>query len=154
MQIRFALPEEADEIAKVLREAFAPFESFYTPEAFAATTPIAEKIRARFEEKGAIWVASENEKIIATVSVVPDGARLYIRSMAVLPQAQGSGVGRKLLEAVEIYAAQDGFEKLFLYTVPFLDTAIRLYEQHGFERGATETEGFFGTSWFAMEKKL
>lgn len=152
-QIRIAQLEESDAIAAVLREAFAEFEPFYTPPAFAATTPGAEEIRKRFEE-GAIWVALESETIVGTVSAVAEDERLYVRSMAVLPTAQGLGVGRKLLDAVEKFALENEFKCLFLYTVPFLAGAIRLYEQNGFERGEDQTEGFFGTPWFAMEKKL
>src|SRR5688500_11426161 len=148
VRIRTALPGEAEEIARVLCEAFAPFENLYTPEAFAATVISPQKIRERFNEAGAIWAARQNGKIIGTVSAVPDGERLYIRSMAVLPAAQGLGIGRKLLEAVESYAAGNGFERLFLYTTPYLPAAIRLYEQNGFMRGELKTEGFFGTPYF------
>ena len=154
VRIRTALPGEAEEIARVLSEAFAPFENLYTPEAFAATVISTEKIRERFNEAGAIWAALKNERIVGTVSAVPDGERLYIRSMAVLPEAQGLGIGRKLLETIENYAARNGFEKLFLYTTPYLPSAIRLYEQNGFMRGELKTEGFFGTTYFAMERKL
>ena len=154
MQIRIALPDNSEAIAEILREAFAPFESLYTAGAFAATVISPEKIRERFNEAGAIWAALKNERIVGTVSVLPDGEWLYIRSMAVLPAAQGLGIGRKLLEAVENYAAENGFEKLFLYTTPYLPAAIRLYEQNGFVRAKLEQERFFGTPCFEMQKKL
>jgi putative acetyltransferase len=154
VQIRVASAKDAEAIAQIIYEAFAPFESFYTAEAFAATIPPAEKIRERFDEEGAIWAALKDEKFVGTVSVVPSEERLYIRSMAVVPSAQGAGIGRELLGTVENYAVENGFEKLFLYTVPFLNGAIRLYEQSGFERGGLETEGFFGTPWFEMTKEL
>ena len=96
LQIRLGVPEEAEVIAEVLYAAFAPFESGYTAQAFAATVISAEAVRKRFEEEGAIWVALKNGEIVGTVSVVPDGERLYIRSMAVRPSAQG-GIGRELL---------------------------------------------------------
>ena len=101
IEIRFALCDEAKEIANVLRAAFAEFEKFYTPEAFAATTPSAETIRERFDEEGAIWAALKNEEIVGTVSAVPKEESLYFRSMAVMPSAQGFGIGQLLLEAVK-----------------------------------------------------
>ncbi len=153
VQVRLAVPDEAEAIARVLYEAFAPFESGYTAEAFAATVMSAESIRKRFEAEGAIWIAIKNGEIVGTVSVVPDGERLYMRSMAVMPAAQG-GIGRELLKTVINFATENGFEKLFLYTVPFLDRAIKLYEQHEFVRGELEAAGFFGTSWFEMVKEL
>ena len=152
MQIRIASPDESEKIALVMREAFAEFESFYTPEAFAVTIPDAGKICERFDE-GAVWAALKNEKLVGTVSTVADNEKLYIRSMAVLPSAQNLGIGRKLLEAIEKYAVENGYNCLFLYTTPFLAGAIQLYEQSGFKRG-DDIPGFFGTPRFAMEKKL
>lgn len=153
LQIRVALTGDSEEIAKVLSEAFSRFEKLYTPEAFAATILDAEKVRERFNEDGTIWVALKNEKIIGTVSVVDEGERLYIRSMAVSPSVQGFGVGQKLLEEIENYAVDHNFERLFLYTTPFLHGAIRLYERNGFGRGE-DIDGFFGTPLLEMEKKL
>ncbi len=72
-----------------------------------------------------------------------------------MAMAQGLGIGRKLLEAVENFALENGFENLFLYTLPFLSGAIRLYEQNGFERGEdTSPKEFFGMPCLTMKKKL
>jgi GNAT superfamily N-acetyltransferase len=154
VQIRVASAKDAEAIAQIIYEAFAPFESFYTGEAFAATTPNSETIRKRFDEKGVIWVVLKGDEIVGTVSVLFEDERLYIRSMAVTTSAQGDGIGRKLLQTIEDFAVENGFKKLFLYTVPFLDGAIRLYEQNGFVRGELETDRFFGTPWFEMTKEL
>ncbi len=153
VQIWMASEKDSAAIAGILKEAFTPFENLYTAEAFDVTILDAERVQKRFAEKGRIWTALKNERIIGTVSAVDEGERLYIRSMAVLPTAQGFGVGRKLLEAVENYAVEEHFEKLFLYTTPFLHEAIRLYEKNGFKR-LEDVEGFFGTPLFAMEKIL
>jgi len=129
-------------------------KSFYTPEALTATIPNAEEIRERFDE-GAIWAAETGGEIVGTVSVVAEGEKLYIRSMAILPSAQGLGIGRRLLETIEKFAVENGFKSLFLYTTHFLSSAIRLYEQNGFEHsGEGDADEFFGTPWFSMEKKL
>ncbi len=155
VQIRFASPADAAAIAKILREAFAEFEDFYTPEAFAATIPKAEEIRKRFDEEGTIWTVETSGEMVGTVSVVAKGERLYIRSMAILPSAQGLGIGRELLETIENFAIEKKFKSLFLYTTHFLSGAIRLYERNGFEHtGEGDADEFFGTPWFSMEKKL
>ncbi|NNE99321.1 MAG: GNAT family N-acetyltransferase [Pyrinomonadaceae bacterium] len=151
--IRKALTGDSEEVAKLLSEAFGPFEDLYTPEAFEATILDGEKIRERITEDGVIWVALENEKIIGTVSVVDEVEGLYIRSMAVSLKVQKRGIGQKLIEKVERYAVAKKFEKLYLYTTPFLHGAIRLYERNGFKR-RENIDGFFGTALFAMDKKL
>lgn len=152
VQIRAAIADDSAAIAGVIDEAFSQFRAFYTSEAFAATAPPAETIRERFGA-GEIWVALTDEKIVGTVSVVGDVDRLYVRSMAVSPAAQGLGVARKLLDTTENFAIENGFKNLFLYTTPFLASAIRLYELNGFVRGE-DVDWFFDTPLFAMEKKL
>ncbi len=154
IQVRLASLEEADAIANILREAFAEFESDYTPEAFAVVTPPADEIAGRFDE-GPIWVAVKDDRVVATVSAVHEPEWLYIRSMAVLPTAQRLGLGRKLLEAVEAYAIEKGFERLFLYTTHFSSGAIKLYEKNGFRRGRdTSADEWYGTPGLSMEKKI
>jgi GNAT superfamily N-acetyltransferase len=131
LEIRLAEPKEAQVISALIFEAFAPFESEYTADAFAYTTPNADEIRPRFEE-GPIWLAELDGKIVGTVSGLPDGDRFYIRSMAIKPVVQRAGIGQMLLEALESYAREMGFEKLYLYTTFVLPGAKRLYEKNGF----------------------
>ncbi len=155
VEIRLASTEDSEAISAVLQNAFATFQFVYTPEAFAFTTPAAEVIRKRFDEKGAIWVAVKGKEIVGTVSVIPVNGRLYIRSMAVSPTTQGGGIGHKLLQTIDSYAFENGFKKIFLYTTDFLAEAIRLYERNGFEKiRDCGPEDFFGTPGLEMEKKL
>jgi GNAT superfamily N-acetyltransferase len=154
VEIKLASPADADIIAEILRKSFSEFESDYTPEALEYVTPRAEEIQGRFEE-GPIWIASLDDEPVGTVSVVREPDWLYIRSMAVLPAAQGHGVGGALLNAIEEYAVQTGVETLFLYTTHFSADAIRLYERQGFVRGReTTAEEWCGTPGFEMWKYL
>ncbi len=84
VQIRAATWEDTESIASVLYQSFAEFEPAYTPEAYAATTPTGDQIRARWNE-GPVWVAVSNNAIAGTVSAVVRQDSLYVRSMAVLP---------------------------------------------------------------------
>lgn len=154
IEIRIAKPEEAGAIVEVLREAFGLFEKEYTPESFAIVTPDADEIVARFN-KGPQWIAVKDSEIVGTVSAVPEPEWLYIQSLAVRPSAQGLGVAHKLLDAVEQYAVDNGFDRLFLYTTYFSTGAIELYEKHGFVRGRdTTAEEWYGTPGLEMDKKL
>jgi GNAT superfamily N-acetyltransferase len=149
--IRRAAPDDAPAIASVLYRSFVEYEALYTPEAFAATTPGADRVRERMDE-GPAWLALQGDTAVATISAVPRGAALYVRSMAVVPAARGQAIGRALLEHVERYAIQSGFERLFLSTTPFLTGAIRLYEQWGFCRSDEGPHDLFGTPLFTMVK--
>ena len=151
--IRRAAPEDATSISAVLSDAFAEYRSRYTKRAFEATTPQRDQIRERFDE-GPIWVALDEGMVVGTVSAVPRGKDLYVRSMAVTPRKLGKGVGHALLERAEEFAAKNGFERLLLSTTPFLLRAIELYSHSGFIRSGEGPHELFGTPLFTMTKSL
>ena len=153
VRLRTSVPEDAPSIASVLHESFIEYQSLYTPEGFAATTPAGEQIRERIKE-GPVWVALQNDAIVGTVSVVPKGEALYIRGMAILPSARGQRIGELLLSEIESFAVEQGLRRLFLSTTPFLGRAIRLYEHHGFTRSSEGPDNLAGTPLFTMEKIL
>ena len=86
-QVREATIDEAESIAAVLRSAFAEYELAYTLEAFVATTPTADRLRARWDE-GPVWAALLDGSIVGTVAAVVKEGSLYMRSMAVAPAAR------------------------------------------------------------------
>ena len=152
--LRLATPDDSETVADLIYEAFAPFESEYTAGAFEYTTPKADAIRPRFEE-GPVWIAEMDGDAVGTVSGLPDGERFYIRSMAIKPTAQRGGIGQRLLDALEIYAREKGFEKLYLYTTFVLPGAQRLYEKNGFYvLRETPPEEWYDMGGLEMEKKL
>lgn len=153
VRIRMATPEDAPSIASVLHESFAEYESLYTPEGYAATTPASGQVQVRIKE-GPVWVVIDGDAIVGTVSVVPKGEALYVRGMAILPAARGQRVGELLLSQIESHASERGFRRLFLSTTPFLHRAIRLYERYGFRRIVEGPDNLFGTPLFTMEKIL
>jgi GNAT superfamily N-acetyltransferase len=127
------------------------FKSLYTDGGFVATALGPEKISARMSE-GPVWVALQEGVMVGTVSAVLKGTSVYIRGMAVVPTARGSGAGSRLLQEVEQWAAAENSGRLFLGTTPFLDSAIRLYEKSGFRRTDDGPHDLFGTPLFTMEK--
>jgi putative acetyltransferase len=152
MTIRLAEEHDAEAISAALRAAFAEFETLYTPTAFSATTPTTDQIAERFAE-GPIWIAELADMVVGTVATVPQGTDLYIRSMAVRPEARGSGIGVQLLNTVEAFAAAHGYRRLLLNTAPFLLAAVQLYERHGF-RYTGEQPDLFGTQLLTMAKDI
>jgi len=166
VRIRLATVDDALAIAALLYRSFAEYEPLYTRGGFVATTPTPEQIRGRMRE-GPIWVAAQDGLIVGTVGVAPRGKALYIRSMAVSPEARGEGIGELLLDTIEQFAIGRGYQRLFLSTTPFHTRAIRLYEGQAFRRiqqdqqtskESRETDSgphdLFGTPLFTMEKDL
>jgi GNAT superfamily N-acetyltransferase len=153
IQIREAKPEDAETIATVLYESFIEFRALYTDGGFAATTPNAEQIRVRMRE-GPVWVAICDSIALGTVAAVVKGTRMYMRGMAVLPSARGSGIAARMLEVVEERASRERCGSVFLSTTPFLSGAIRLYEGSGFRRTEEGPHDLSGTPLFTMEKNI
>src|SRR6476659_1007062 len=154
VDVRLAVPADAEAIANVLFEAFGANRENYTPEAFEAVTPDADVIARRFDE-GPQWVAESDGRIIGTVSVTTEPAGLYIRSMAVSPDAQGRGIGHKLMDAVNEYADAIEHERIFLYTTYFVPGARQFYESHGYKWVRdTTAEEWYGTPGLEMDRQL
>jgi len=81
--------------------------------------------------------------VLGTVTLEPfgpaselarDETEADVRAFAVAPQAQGLGVGRKLLLAVIECAIKRGIRTLRLCTQPAMRSAQHLYESTGFSR--------------------
>ena len=154
VELRLAKPGDEEIIASLIFEAFAPFRAQYTPDAFEYTVASVETVRGRFTE-GPIWLAYDGEEPVGTVSGLPEEVRFYIRSMAVKPSAQAKGVGQTLLDALEVFARDAGFTKLYLYTTFVLPAARPLYEKNGFYvLRETPPEEWFNMSGLEMEKIL
>ena len=152
--VQWAGPQDASEVARVLRQSFLEYRDQYTPEGFVATTPGEQEVRGRMGQ-GPVWVALLSDAIVGTASVVEKGeGRLYVRGMAVLPSARGRGVGELLLREIEVFALRNNCTRLLLSTTPFLASAIRLYERFGFQRTADGPHDLFGTPLFSMAKAL
>jgi ribosomal protein S18 acetylase RimI-like enzyme len=153
IEIRRAGPQDASVISEVLHEAFIGFKALYSEGGFAATTPNAEQVLSRVQE-GPVWVALRDGRVLGTVAAVVEGHAGHLRGMAVLPSARGSGAGTSLLQHAETWAREKGCTRMFLSTTPFLDSAIRLYERHGFRRAEEGPHELFGTPLFTMEKSI
>jgi GNAT superfamily N-acetyltransferase len=147
-----ASPRDVEAIADVILKAFREFEPLYTPAGYRATTPTATELAARLAE-GPAWMAITDGIVVGTVSAVVEGDEVYVRSMAVRPEARGCGVATQLLDCVTAFARERGTRRLTLKTTPFLADAIRLYERAGFRRTANASD-LHGTPLIEMVKDL
>lgn len=153
LTLRIAGLPEIESIRTVLAGAFEAYRPLYTPAAWAATVIDAAEVRRRLEE-GPVWLALYQGETVGTASMLLREEGAYLRGMAVLPARQGLKIGLRLLQAAEAWAVAADSHRLFLYTTPFLQKAIRLYQQFGFVAPGPGLEDFFGTPVLLMEKPL
>lgn len=80
-------------------------------------------------------VASAEERIVAYAGLCAyPPHESYVQTIAVAPDAQGHGLGTRLLVALVEESQRRGCKRLDLEVRADNDAAIRLYERHGFTR--------------------
>jgi putative acetyltransferase len=83
---------------------------------------------------GQIFFALEGDTPIGTAAALRVSADCFeLAKMAVQPDYQGRGIGRRLGQAVIQFVREAGGSRLFLLTNSSLADAIHLYERLGFE---------------------
>jgi GNAT superfamily N-acetyltransferase len=93
-------------------------------------------------EQGHVLVARVNGELagVCCVTVYNEGTTLWVREIAVSPNHQRKGYGRKLMEQAILYGTERGAVKGFLAADLQNKNAIALYESLGFLRRGEETE--------------
>ncbi len=77
---------------------------------------------------------------VCCVTVYNGGTTLWVRELAVSPDHQHKGYGRRLMEQAILYGAERQAPKGFLAADLKNENAIALYESCGFSRRGAETE--------------
>lgn len=90
-----------------------------------------------FEQKRFIgYVYEENDEVIGCIFAVRKkcGSKeeIHINEMAVLPEKQGFGIGKKLLDAIKDYCKNNDLSGVVLYTSKYAPAA-KFYEKNHFK---------------------
>ena len=95
----------------------------------------------------------EHDGAVAGVLVVREASEGFLLdNIAVAPSAQGTGVGRYLLELAEAKARALAYDSIYLYTQEIMTENQALYERIGYVEYARRTE--IGLSRIYMRKQL
>lgn len=89
------------------------------------------------KNRAAYFVLEENEKIIGGAGIAPlEGGNQSVcelQKMYFLPEARGRALGEKMIDHCLMYAKEQSFEMCYLETLPYMETAQKLYLKKGFE---------------------
>jgi GNAT superfamily N-acetyltransferase len=85
---------------------------------------------------------------VRTLPPAPDGARMEVKHLYVVPAARGRGLGRLLLEALESAARDAGARTLVLDTNRSLEAAGGLYRSAGFLPVEPFNDNPNATDWY------
>ena len=90
-----------------------------------------------YEQKRFVgYVYEEDDMVIGCIfalcKISGSKKEIYINEMAVLPERQGQGIGKQLLNAVKDYSKDKGLAGIVLYTSEYAPAA-KFYEKNGFK---------------------
>lgn len=102
------------------------------------TADYAEAVRG-----GLTWVAAEDGEIVGLLVLVVQPDHLVLENVAVLPSAQGRGIGARLLAFAEEQARALGRDEIRLYTNEAMTENLAYYPRHGYTpTHRAEQDGF------------
>ena len=150
MKERLAEERDVATVEAITRAAYA----HYVPVLGRDPLPMTEDYRPRIAA-GEVWLLEEAGDTFALIVLEDEGESLTIFSVAVLPERQGEGLGRRLLAFAEDEARRRGFTTLHLYTNAMMARNIAIYRAFGFkETGRADNPKRPGWIRVDMEKTL
>ncbi len=145
--IRLATTTDQEVVEALVRAAY----SVYIDRIGKEPGPMLDDYNALIQQ-GHVYVLDENDGINGLVVLIPEARTMLLDNVAVSPEAQGKGFGRRLIAFAEEAARRQGFEAIRLYTNTAMTENISLYERLGYiETRRGEENGF---SRIYMEKLL
>jgi ribosomal protein S18 acetylase RimI-like enzyme len=137
--IRPATAQDRAAIEAIVDAAYA----VYLPRIGKPPGPMLDDYAERIAE-GAVSVAEDKDGVVAAILVLlPKPDHLLLDNIAVRPDRQGRGLGRRLVAFAEAETRRRGFAELRLYTHETMTENIVLYARLGFvETGRGEQDGY------------
>lgn len=137
----------------LILEAFAYMDQRIDPPSSAHRLTLAGlREKARTET---CFIAKEDEQLLGCVFCKAETGALYIGKLAIAPDTQGKGVGRRLLEAAEEHAKASGLWALRLETRIELTENHAIFSKWGFVKTAENAHpGYNRPTSIEMRKSL
>lgn len=147
IELRPATPADAAAIRAIVRAAYAKWVPVIGREPLPMRADYDKALQDhRFD------LALENRRIVGLIETIPHDDHVWIENVAVAPEAQGRGIGKKLLDSAERRAVETGCRELRLLTNGAFDANVRLYRRHGY--AIDREEPFMNGTTVYMSKRL
>jgi len=130
---RPATPADLPRIREVIMAAYTK----YLPLMDRPPAPMLRDYRTA-AQSGLVWVVGD--PVVGVVSLTVGADCLLIENIAVHPCAQGSGIGRLLMEFAEREARRLKLERLALYTNEVMTENLAIYAHLGYAEVRRATE--------------
>jgi GNAT superfamily N-acetyltransferase len=137
-EIRRARPEEAEAVAAIVDAVYR----HYIPRIGKKPGPMLDDYTKR-TAAGDVWVLVDGGAINGILVLEETSDGFLLDNIAVVPERQGKGDGRALLEFAEAEATRRGWKEIRLYTHVLMTENIALYQRIGYvEAGRVTEKGF------------
>ncbi len=143
VRVRDVRADELDAVSSLLADVYGEFRRRFPPEAWERYLGEIVDVRSRLPDSELI-VAEHDGRLVGVVGFFPDASRsalerwpvgwASIRTLAVVSDARGKGVGEALAGECLRRARERGARTVGLHTNPFMQAATRLYKRLGFRR--------------------
>jgi ribosomal protein S18 acetylase RimI-like enzyme len=145
--IRPAVSADREAVEAVVRTAY----SVYIDRIAREPGPMLDDYEALIQQ-GHVYVLDDEGGIAGLVVLIPKTGTMLLDNVAVSPDAQGKGYGRRLIAFAEEEARRRGFGTIRLYTNIAMTENLTLYEGLGYVETQRGEEN--GYSRIYMEKRL
>lgn len=143
LSFRPAVVADVPALAEVARRAYAPYVERMGEE----PAPMTADYRA-VVARGEVWVAEDGRQILGMLVLSAEPGYLLVENVAVVPEAQGRGVGKALMRLAEDRAAASGLAELRLYTNAAMTENLTYYPRRGYVETHRGEEGGFQRVFF------
>jgi RimJ/RimL family protein N-acetyltransferase len=126
-RLRPATAQDLDRLGALQRKAYAANRAALGVEPLPLQFDYAEALGS-YEA----WLLETEQGLAGGLILDPRPDHLLIWSIATAPQAQGQGIGARMLEAADLRARQLGLRTMRLYTGEKLTGNVRWYHRHGY----------------------
>jgi ribosomal protein S18 acetylase RimI-like enzyme len=134
-RIRSATALDAAAVTQIVANAYR----HYIPRMGRTPAPMLDNYAARITE-GCVWVIEEGITVCGVAVLMPKQGHLLLENIAVDPNRQGTGFGRRLLIFAETEAMRRGYSEIRLYTHMTMIENQRLYAKIGYAETSRGSE--------------
>jgi GNAT superfamily N-acetyltransferase len=142
--IRVAAPDDAARLSRIVDAAY----TLYIPRIGGKPGPMLEDY-ADLAARRVVYVWDAEGVIQGLVVLIESDGYLLLDNIAVAPEAQGRGIGKRLIAFAEAEALRRGFPELRLYTNEAMIENLVLYPRLGFEETGRARQAGFNRVFFS-----
>jgi ribosomal protein S18 acetylase RimI-like enzyme len=146
-QLRRAVTADAVVVRELTRLAYQKWMPLIGREPKPMTTDFDRAIREHIVD-----LMLTGERVVALIETIPGRDHLFVENIAVLPECQGRGFGRRMMQHAEGIAVSVGLPAIRLYTNKLFVDNLRFYERLGYRVDGEES--FKGGFLVHMSKRV